>query len=235
MTERYDLGAAAHYSAYRPPLHQLILSRVLSDDERFGLGLDVGCGTGYSAVALAGYCGRVLGLDRSWSMLSRATVHGRVRYVLGTSEQIPVAAASIDVVTFAGSLFYAERRMAAAEVRRVCPRGTVVVYDFEVLLKEVLRGVGIETDETASDYDHAASFVDAPGFHEMARGGERVTLPVAAAQLAHIVLSDSSRLDRFAAKHGSHDTFPALVAALQAAGRASIEAEIHYRRYETSR
>jgi SAM-dependent methyltransferase len=208
---------------------------VLSGEERFALGLDLGCGTGHSAVALAGYCDLVLGLDRSWSMLSRATAHARVHYVLGTSEQIPVAAASIGVVTFAGSLFYAERRVAAAEVRRVCPRGPVVVYDFEVLLNEVLRGLGMETDEPASDYDHGASFEDAPGFHEVARGGERVTLPVAAGQLAHIVLSDSSRLDRFTAKHGSYDPFPMLVAALQAAGRASIEAEIYYRRYETTR
>jgi hypothetical protein len=35
MTERYDELAAAHYSAYPPPLHQLILGRVLLNDGPF--------------------------------------------------------------------------------------------------------------------------------------------------------------------------------------------------------
>src|SRR5690625_4484968 len=70
--ERYDANAAAHYAAYRPPLHAMILGRVLTGNASFDIGLDIGCGTGYSAVALAKYCKFVYGIDPSPSMLNRA-------------------------------------------------------------------------------------------------------------------------------------------------------------------
>lgn len=61
MSEEYDEAIAYHYNAYRPPLHEVILSQVLGKDERFQNGLDIGCGTGYSAIALAKYCSQVYG------------------------------------------------------------------------------------------------------------------------------------------------------------------------------
>src|ERR1044071_950921 len=88
MAERYDEVAAAHYAAYRPPLHRIILDRVLSGGEWFSLGLDVGCGTGYSAVALAGHCTRVYAIDPSSSMLANAAANESVIYIGGTAERI---------------------------------------------------------------------------------------------------------------------------------------------------
>src|SRR5699024_11326965 len=56
---------AYHYSAYRPPLHALILKRLLAPENSFQTGVDIGCGTGYSARALAPYCEHVYGVDPS--------------------------------------------------------------------------------------------------------------------------------------------------------------------------
>ena len=61
MSEEYDEAIAYHYDAYRPPLAEVILSQVLGEDERFQDRLDIGCGTGYSAIALAKYCSQVYG------------------------------------------------------------------------------------------------------------------------------------------------------------------------------
>lgn len=233
MTERYDERAAAHYSAYRPPLHKLILGRVLSGYEPFSVGLDVGCGTGYSAIALADHCVSVYALEPSPSMLSEATQHERVAYLGGTAEHVPLPNSFVDVVTFAGSLFYANSDATREEIRRVCLHGAlVVVYDFEVLLSEVLRQCGIDPRAGESDYDHRATFSRAAGYTELAVGSERVSIQLTASELAHVLLSDSYRLDQFATMHRAADPFLALAGKLQLANDwATIEADVYYSKY----
>ncbi|HET8656206.1 MAG TPA: class I SAM-dependent methyltransferase [Longimicrobiaceae bacterium] len=234
--ERYDPVAAAHYAAYRPPLHSMILGRALSGDGSFGVGLDVGCGTGYSAVALAEYCRRVYGIDPSPSMLGQATAHERVSYLGGAAERIPLPDHSVDVVTFAGSLFYADAVAAGEEVARVAREGAVVVvYDFEVLLDEVLRRCGVDPQAGGSDYDHRTNFSGAPGLAELMVRSERVSLAVSASELAHVLLSDSHRYDRFAERYRASDPFPALTGELRSAyDRATIEADVYYSKYRTA-
>jgi ubiquinone/menaquinone biosynthesis C-methylase UbiE len=234
MTERYDAIAAEHYAAYRPPLHKLILGRVLSDDESFSRGLDVGCGTGYSAAALADYCTRVYGIDPSPSMLTQAMVHERVFYLGGAAERIPLPDGSVDVVTFAGSLSYADSDSTRDEIRRVCRRGAViVVYDFEALLGEVLRRCGIDAREGESNYNHRANFSAVTSLTELAVGSERVTVEVTSSELAHVLLSDSSRFDQFAKKYRAADPFVPLTAELRSADdQATIEADLYYSKYQ---
>ena len=234
MTERYDRTAAAHYAAYRPPLHRVMLGRMLSEDVSFATGLDVGCGTGYSTVALARYCARVYGIEPSPSMLSRATVHERVTYLDGAGERIPLPDESVDIATFAGSLFYANSESTREEIRRVCRAGAVVIaYDFEILLDEVMRRCGVDPRVDGSDYDHRANFSGTRGFAEMAVGRERISLQLSAPDLAHVLLSDSHRLDRLAQRYGSPDPFPQIAGELDAASeRSAVEAEIYYSKYE---
>lgn len=62
MTDLYDRLTAIHYSANRPPLHLGILRQYLPD-RQFATGLDIGCGTGHSSVALAAFYQRVIALD----------------------------------------------------------------------------------------------------------------------------------------------------------------------------
>ncbi|MEM7384609.1 MAG: class I SAM-dependent methyltransferase, partial [Verrucomicrobiota bacterium] len=107
MTEEYHDAVARHYAAYRPPLHRLILQRQLEGRDRFRSGLDLGCGTGYSAVALTEFCDEVVGLDISRSMLDSASPHPQITYVEGRGDDLQrFPDGTFDIITFAGSLFY---------------------------------------------------------------------------------------------------------------------------------
>lgn len=234
MTERYDSIAAAHYSAYRPPLHRAILDRVLSPGESFGIGLDVGCGTGYSAVALADHARRVYGIDPSPSMLSRAMAHERVSYLGGRAERIPLPDDAVDAITFAGSLFYCDPDATIEQIRRVGRGGAiVVVYDFELLLDDVLHRFGVDPGRDESDYDHRRNFSGAHGLTELLVRSEKVSVAVSAAELAHLLLSDSNHYDQLSKRFRGSDPFPALAEELRSGySPGSIEADLHYSKYQ---
>jgi len=165
MTEQYNPGVATQYSSYRPPLHQMILGRVLSSRETFHNGLDVGCGTGYSAVALAQHCLHVYGIDPSQSMLDEAMPHAKITYLKGAGEYLPLRDRSLDVVTFAGSLFYTKSDTLMRELKRVCRlKALAISYDFEILLDDALRQYGISSQVPETDYEHSANFPTVPTF-----------------------------------------------------------------------
>ena len=212
MSEYYNQTVAIHYSSYRPPLHEMILEYVLSNEEVFNKGLDVGCGTGYSAVALAKYCLHVYGIDPSQSMLEEARPHEKITYQQGTGEELPLPEKSVDVVTFAGSLFYTKSELLVKELKRVCRnRALVMPYDFEVLLDDVLLQCGINLEKSGSDYDHKVNFSDSADFIEIVIGNEQINLEVTAPELAHILLSSSHRYEAFVDKYHVSDPFPVLV------------------------
>lgn len=234
MTERYDTNAAIHYAAFRPPLHKPILERLIHPLESFRIGLDVGCGTGYSAVALSQFCDRVLGLDPSESMLAEAQRHPKISYIHGSGEsldQLPVQ--TFDVVTFAGSLFYAKTDRLRKQLIRVCPPGALIlVYDFEVLLNAAVAKLEVECPVTTSDYDHRANLSDWADFAAEKSGTERLRLEVDENEMAHLLLADSHRYDAFGTRFSNGDPFESLVDHLKRSSTAiHLEADIYFTRY----
>lgn len=234
MTERYDSTAARHYAAFRPLLHGLILDRVIRPNESFQVGLDVGCGTGYSAVALTKYCDRVFGLDPSRPMLDAAQRHPKITYLQGSGDalgQLPVQV--FDVVTFAGSLFYAKTDRLRRELVRVCPPGgTIVAYDFEVLINEVIAELGADCPAVASDYDHRANLSDWAEIAVDSSGTERLRLDVTGREMAHLLLADSNRYDAFVRRFLNGDPFESLVDYLESSsGKNHLDADIYFTRY----
>lgn len=232
--ERYDGTSARHYAAYRPPLHPRILERALHPGETFETGLDVGCGTGASAVALTRHCQQVIGLEPSRPMLDSAHAHPRVTYVLGAGEALPpLPVASFAIVTFAGSLFYAKSDRLRRELRRVCaPGATVLAYDFEILLDDAMAALGVTAPSVASGYDHRAGISD---WHEVAlesSAAERLPLEVSPVELAHLLLSDSHRFDGLAIRLGVADPFEALVRRLGELARChALQVDVFYGRW----
>lgn len=234
MTERYDSIAARHYAAFRPPLHRLILDRVIRPHESFQVGLDVGCGTGYSAVALTKYCDRVFGLDPSRSMLDIAQRHPKIAYLQGSGDalgQLPLRV--FDVVTFAGSLFYAKTDRLRSELVRACPLGgTIVAYDFEALLNDVIADLGADCPAVASDYDYRANLSDWAEFTVDSSGTERLRLEVTGPEMAHLLLADSNRYDAFARRFSNSDPFESLVGYLENSRvQTHLDADIYFTRY----
>ncbi|MEE3715622.1 class I SAM-dependent methyltransferase [Tumidithrix elongata RA019] len=233
MSEQYNQVVASHYAAYRPPFHQMILGRVLSNQEAFANGLDIGCGTGYSAIALTKYCQHVHAIDPSQSMLDRATKHEKVIYLKGAGDSIPLLDSSIDIVTFAGSLFYAKTEATVKELKRVCRSEAIIIpYDFEILLEESLQQWGIDAQKTQSAYDHRINFSDISSFTELMVESERVNLKVAAFEFAHILLSSLQRYRAFADKYCVLDPFPLLVSELKTDAQFLLGANIYYAKYQ---
>ena len=133
-TELYANHIALHYAAYRPPLHQVILERVLGDN-RYSCGLDIGCGTGQSSIAILPFCQKVIGVDPSQEMLSRAVVNQDIDYQHFDKTQLDFEARHFDLITLAGSLFYGKSQQLLDEITRVLQiGGRVIVYDFNIHL-----------------------------------------------------------------------------------------------------
>ncbi|KXF82824.1 class I SAM-dependent methyltransferase [Enterovibrio coralii] len=208
MSDNYDSRTAHHYAAFRPPLHSLILSNAISGRSDYSLGLDVGCGTGYSSLALKNHCANVIGVEPSEAMLTLAKAQqpDGIRYLHGAGEAIPVEDNTIDIVTFAGSLFYAKSQQLVNEIKRVClPNATVVAYDFDVVLDDALNMLGVDLKSSSGDYDHAINFSDYAEFAEHAVVAETIQLSVSAQELAHVLLSSTGRYDALANIFGDDD------------------------------
>ena len=214
MTKEYDQITAFHYSAFRPALHLPILEECLTEKEEYELGLDVGCGTGQSAIALANYCKKVIGIDPSKEMLEQSIPHSRVSYRHFDGHDFDFQEGLFDIITFAGVLHYAKSQRLFAEVVRVSKDSTrIVVYDFELLLDTLLEKLGLDTTlKPPSNYDHEANF-DGLGQKEVKvekKMNKRVSLKISIENIGHLLLS-------------SKDNYSLLVGAL---GRDNIYSRI---------
>jgi ubiquinone/menaquinone biosynthesis C-methylase UbiE len=190
----YDAITALHYSAYRPPLHSVILERALRENKRRKTGLDIGCGTGHSAQELTQFCNHVVGLDPSVSMLSRTRKHERVDYVNSPGEQIPFADRSVDVVTLAGSLNYIERTSLVNELLRICNADAeIVVYDFLVDLTYFEELLGIRLKNSSLDYDYRTNLSEHSSFDEIANVEDEISSTASPLEIAHLLLSSKER------------------------------------------
>ena len=92
------------------------------------LALDLGCGEGALARALAKASGFVVALDRDPAALARAARHPRVAYVRGDACASPFRPGAFDLVTLVKSLHHLPLEAALAEVARlVRPGGSAVI------------------------------------------------------------------------------------------------------------
>ncbi|WP_047049565.1 methyltransferase domain-containing protein [Vibrio mexicanus] len=71
MSDVYNNKISKHYAAYRPPVHKAILESIFPT-EPFKHGLDIGCGTGVSTIALVPFCAQTTSVDPSQLMLEQA-------------------------------------------------------------------------------------------------------------------------------------------------------------------
>ena len=214
----YDSTTAAHYSAFRPGLHLPILKKCLYPKTSFPLGLDVGCGTGQSALALAHFCKKVVGIDSSEAMLQKAISHTNVTYAHCNGTDLYYPDNCFDVITFAGSLFYAKSQELLNETLRVCnSEARIVIYDFEILLDETLIKLGVIPPSAETiNYNHAVNFSGLNERHTTLRknGTEKKLIEINAENLAHLLLSDNNHYILLNRKFGESNLFAKLVAQL---------------------
>jgi SAM-dependent methyltransferase len=127
---------AARYARVRPFFHAEVAERVreFAGVERFGLVLDVGCGSGQSAMALAAVAGQVIAIDAAQSMLDQAPAHPNIRYRLGFAEQLDAEldpeAGKFDLVSAGSALHWFDQERFYAQCREVLAEpGLLAIYN----------------------------------------------------------------------------------------------------------
>ena len=127
---------AARYARARPFFHAEVAERLrqFAAVPRFGPVLDVGCGSGHSALALAAVAARVIAIDPSPCMLDQAPAHPRISYRLGCAEQLPVdlspEAGPFDLISAGSALHWFDQERFYAGCRELLAQsGLLVVYN----------------------------------------------------------------------------------------------------------
>jgi ubiquinone/menaquinone biosynthesis C-methylase UbiE len=133
--------------------------------------LDVGCGTGYLLGRLAARAPQaeaLAGIDAAPAMIRAAqgkATDSRLRFVVGTAEQLPWPAATFDLVVSTTSFdHWADQRAGLAQCARVLvPGGRLVLADlFSVLLLPTLL---VGRPDKARTKRRATRLVTAAGLH----------------------------------------------------------------------
>ncbi|WP_281542423.1 class I SAM-dependent methyltransferase [Maribacter aestuarii] len=205
----YDDITAFHYEAYRPPLHASILKECLGD-ATFKHGLDIGCGTGKSTVALKSFCETVVGVDPNIDMLSKATPVPNIHYELFDGRLLNFEPNTFDLITLAGSWWYAKSKTLLNEIHRVSMNGAkIALYDFEVQFQSVYKTLGLTLPSAKDAYNHFADFskFDNVGFELNRKKSEELKLSLTADKLAHLLCSEKKTLVVLKEKYGFPDTF----------------------------
>jgi SAM-dependent methyltransferase len=127
---------AAGYANFRPPVHRRIIELAhthLQPRAKFRRALDIGCGAGISTKALEGLADHCIGIEPAEPMLQwSAELAPEADFAVGAAEQIPIGGRSIDLITAAGSLNYANLDLFFPEARRILSStGVLIVYDFQ--------------------------------------------------------------------------------------------------------
>ncbi|WP_158587093.1 class I SAM-dependent DNA methyltransferase [Motilimonas pumila] len=236
MSQQYNSHISRHYAAYRPPLHQMILNKLIPLNSHFKQGLDVGCGTGVSTLALTPYCERILAIDPSADMIAQTQAIKGVEYRVATAQECSLEEHKADVVTFAGSLFYAQSESLCIALKRLCqPDAKVLVYDFEVHLDALLQRFDIHTPPSEGGYDHQVNFDNHGIFAPLQQGQETLSIAVSHQQIAHVLLASESRYQLLRDAFHLSDPFQAVVERLiTCEAPQTLTADIFYSCYTFS-
>lgn len=229
----YNERIAIHYAAYRPPIHKVILERVLASSRNRRIGLDIGCGTGRSSHALGKYCPYVVGLDPSWAMLKNAKAHKGVKFVNASGEQVPIADHSVDVATLAGSLNYIDRTKLIGELKRVCRSDAeIVIYDFEIDLSNIEDCLNLEDINYSPEYDHSSNLRGYSEVKAITVIDDVLSLDLSPVEIVHLLLSEARRYEALQAKYPSQDLMSSVKIDIETmSSKSTIKANIYYSLY----
>ena len=238
MNEDYDKVTAYHYAAFRPALHNEILSRCLDAQTKYDTGLDIGCGTGYSSIALTYYCKEVVGIEPSQAMLAQSISHPRIKYLQNNDRNLPFESAHFDIITFAGSLYYAKSQELLDQLIRVIkPSGIILIYDFEIKLQAILTELGCNIDvNSISEYDHQEDFsgLEQGDLKQLKKEHEKILIFVNAEQLAHLLLAIKENYEALRVLYGASGLYKTIrekLIELEGGPNFKLECDLFYTRY----
>ena len=126
--DRFD-SAVDHYVAarldYAPALIQWLVRDTRATSKRV---LDLGCGPGFIANALAPHVSEVLGLDPSPNMIdaAHAAAAPNARFAVGSSEDLSAVEAPVQLVTIGRAFHWMNRAQALADLDPLIARGGAI-------------------------------------------------------------------------------------------------------------
>lgn len=129
-----EASAARRYREARPYFHPVVMRLIrerlgLESGEKLDRGIDVGCGTGQSTVALLELVNAATGIDSSEQMLAHAERRDGVEYLVGAAEALPVPDSCASIVTASLAIHWFNLPVFLAEAARVLrPGGWFVTY-----------------------------------------------------------------------------------------------------------
>lgn len=212
MSTDYNQTTAFHYAAYRPMLHEPILLSCLGK-RKFNHGLDIGCGTGVSSIALRNFCTNVIGVDPNKKMLSQAVPAESLNYQLMVGNRLPFTNNSFDICTYAGAWWYGKSQKLLDETLRISTKnGTILLYDFEVDLSTVYNRMDLVPADLKG-YDHSSNFegLDTAEIITTSKKIDRKQLLLSPSQLAHLLCSEQQIYRQLVLRFSNDDTFEHLV------------------------
>lgn len=122
---------AANYAAARPTYPPQLFAFLAEQCQQRQQAWDCATGNGQAAVMLADYFECVLATDASQAQLDQALPHPRVQYQTVAAEQLPLPAASTDLVTVAQALHWFDLERFFATVETVLkPGGMLAVWSY---------------------------------------------------------------------------------------------------------
>jgi SAM-dependent methyltransferase len=125
-------SAAERYTSGRFFFHPAVIERVavFLDKNRLGYGLDVGCGTGLSTLALKEITEQAFGIDASFEMLRLARRDAKINFAAAVAENLPFADDSFEVATLSQVFHWLDKTAFFIEIARVLrSEGWLIVYD----------------------------------------------------------------------------------------------------------
>lgn len=159
-------GSASHYSSGRVPYPPQLVTALVDALGLDGTGrlLDVGCGPGSLTLLLAPYVAEAIGIDADPDMLAEADRLARLLQVPNThwrhlrGEDLPADLAPVDLVIFAQSFHWMDRRPVAAAVRDMLIPGGALVHVHATTHQGTEEG----TDESSEQPPGAADLAPRP-------------------------------------------------------------------------
>ncbi|MFD0796637.1 class I SAM-dependent methyltransferase [Maribacter chungangensis] len=212
MATSYDKITAFHYASYRPSLHEPIL-RACLDEKKFKHGLDIGCGTGVSSIALKKFCDRVSGVDPNEKMIAQTVTKNTIDYQLMMDKNLPFPDSTFDICTYAGSWWYGKSQALLDETIRVStPGATILLYDFELDFKNIHEVLGLVTPDLAG-YEHDSNFnnLDTAAINAISQQKGKQSMLLSPTEIAHLLCSEKPIYDQLILTYNYTDVFRKLV------------------------
>lgn len=124
--------AVEYYTKGRPYVHDEVIQRVrafLKFKKTVPRALDIGCGTGLSAVALKEVARNIVALDISYDMVAVSPRDQHIYYINAVAEYLPLAT-SFDLVTVSSAFHWFNKKQFTKELSRVLKsRGWAIIYE----------------------------------------------------------------------------------------------------------